>query len=90
MLEAWGQYAAQELVLVRTDNSTAASYANHGAGRAATLTALARKIKDREVALGCTIVALHISGKDNSVADALPRFSIEVRGLDPYSGRALR
>ena len=83
VLAAWGQYVAQKLVLVRMDNSAAASYANYGAGRASTLTTLARKIKGREVALGCTVVALHIAGKDNSVADALSRFSIRVRGLDP-------
>ena len=89
-LETWGQHVAQKLVLVRMDNSAAASYANYGAGRVSTLTALARKIKGREVVLGCTVVALHIAGSDNSVADALSRFSIRVRGLDPYPERALR
>ena len=35
-------------------------------------------------------MALHISGKDNSVAGALSRFSIRVRGLGPYPERELR
>ena len=85
-----GDHVAQKLVLVRMDNTTAASYANFGAGRVSGLTALARKIKDREVSLGRTVVALHIAGKDNSVADALSRLSIRARGLDPYPERALR
>ena len=89
-LETWYRHVAQKLVLARMDNSTAVSYANYGAGRIATLTALARRIKDQEVSLGCTIVALHIAGSDNTVADALSRFSIRVRGLDPFPERALR
>ena len=76
--------AAGKLVLARMDNGTAASYANYGAGRVAQPTVLARKMKEREVALGCTLAALHISGKDNLVADALSRFSIRARGLGPY------
>ena len=32
-LEIWGQYVAQKLILVRMDNSAAASYASYGAGR---------------------------------------------------------
>ena len=90
VLEAWGGHLAQKLVLVRMDNTTAVSYANYGAGRVSNLTLLARKIKEREVSLGRTIAALHIAGKDNSVADALSRFSIRARGLDPYPERALR
>ena len=82
-LETWCQQVAQKLVLVRMDNAAAASYANYGAGRVSTLTELARRIKDREVVLGRTVVALHIAGSDNSLADALSRFSIKVRGLDP-------
>ena len=89
-LETWCQQVAQKLVLVRMDNTTAVSYANYGAGRVSTLTQLARRIKDREVILGCTVAALHIAGSDNSLADALSRFSIKVRGLDPYPERALR
>ena len=89
-LGPWGQRVRGKLVLVRMDNTAAASYANYGAGRAPTLTSLARKIKGREVALGCTVVALHIAGRDNAVADALSRFSIRARGLDPYPDRDLR
>ena len=89
-LETWHRQVAQKLILVRMDNSTAVSYANYGAGRVGTLTALARRIKDQEAILGCTVVALHIAGSDNAVADALSRFSIRVRGLDPFPERALR
>ena len=78
------------MALVRMDNAAAASYANYGAGCVPALTLLARRIKGRAVALGCTIAALHIAGRGNAVADALPRFSIRVRGLDPYPERELR
>ena len=60
-LEAWRQHVAQKLVLVRMDNTTAVSYANYGAGRVSALTALARKIKDREVVLGRAVAARHIA-----------------------------
>ena len=72
------------------DNTTAVSYANYGAGRVSTLTQLARRIKGRGVVLGCTVAALHIAGSDNSLAGALSRFPIKVRGLDPYPERAPR
>ena len=90
VLEAWGQHVAGKLVLVRMDNAAAASYANYGAGRAPTLALLARKIKGREVVLGCTIAAFHIAGRGDAAADALPRFSIRVRGPDLYPEREIR
>ena len=40
--------------------------------------------------MGCTVVALHIAGKVNSGAGALPRFSIRARGLGPRPERELR
>ena len=81
---------AGKLVLARIDNSAAAAYANYGASRVSQLTVLAKKIKEREVAWGCAAAALHIAGRDNSAADALPRFPIRVRGLDPCPERGLR
>ena len=36
------------------------------------------------------MVDLHIAGKGNLVADALPRFSFRVRCLDSYPERELR
>ena len=42
------------------------------------------------MATGRTAAALHIPGKDNTVADALSRVSIRVRGLGPYPERELR
>ena len=43
------------------------------------------KLSDR-----CTPVVLHITGKDNSVAGALSRFTKKVSGGDPYQSRELR
>ena len=81
VLETRGTMLAGKLVLARMDNCIAAAYANYGAGRVSQLTALARKIEARDVALGCAAAALHVAGEDNSFADALSRFSIRVRGL---------
>ena len=90
VLETWGTTLAGKLVLPRMDNCTAVAYTNYGARRASTLAAIARVIKERDVALGHTVVALRIAGKDNAAADALSRVSVRVRGLDPFPGRGLR
>ena len=42
------------------------------------------------MSISCTLVASHIAGRRNSVADVLPRFTFQVRGLDPYPRRELR
>ena len=89
-LETWRPLLAGKLALDRMDNGAAASYANYGAGRVSQTTALAREIKEREVARGRTLVALRIAGKDNSAADASSRFSIRARGSGPYPDRELR
>ena len=89
-LEAWGDSLAGKLVLVRMDNSAAASYANFDAGRVPRLTQLARSIRYLEVPLRCTALALQIAGRHNSIADALSRFSIRACGLGPYPLRELR
>ena len=90
VLDTWCAMLAGKLVLARMDNSTAVAYANPGAGCASQLTVVARKIKEREVAMGCSVAALHIAGRGNSVADFLSRFSIRVRGMRPYPERELR
>ena len=72
VVETWSSLLTGELVFVRPDNGTAASRANYGAGRVPQLTLLARTIKEREVAIGRTIAASYLAGKEISVADALP------------------
>ena len=72
------------------DNSTAATYAKYGAGRIPHLAQLSRSIKELEVSLSCTLVALHITGRRNAVSGALSRFTIRARGRDPYPRRELR
>ena len=90
VLETRCTLPAGKLVLVRMDNCLAAAYTNYGAGRVSQLTAFARKTKGREVAAVCAAAALRIAGEGNSVADALSRFSIRVRGLGPYPEQELR
>ena len=90
MLESWGEQLGGKLALIRMDKGTAASYANYAAGMAPHLTQLARSRKELELSFCCAVVALHIAGEDNSVADALSRFAIRARGLGPYPERGLR
>ena len=77
-------------MLIRTGSSKAAPYVNYSVGRAPHPAQLARGIKELEASVICAVVALHLAGKDNSVADALPRFSIRARGSGPFAERELR
>ena len=88
--ESRGEFIAGKLALVRMGDDTAVACANYGSRKVPRLTHLARRMKALEVGLSCTVAALHIAGKDNAVADALPRFSFRVRGLGPYPERELR
>ena len=89
-LESWGDLPSGKLVLVRMDDSTAVAYANYGAGRVAHLALLARSFKELEAPRGCAVVARHIPGWRNAVADALSRFTVRARGLGPFPHRELR
>ena len=88
--ETWRELLAGELVLARMNNSAAVAYANYGAGRVLHLAMLAGEVKEREVAIGCTVVALHMSGGDTKVPAKLSRVSVQVRGLGPRPDRELR
>ena len=79
-----------KLALARIGNATAALYKNYGAGRSPRLTLLARGAKELEVSLRRTAVALHIAGKHDAVAEALPHFAIWAQGRDQYPDRELR
>ena len=75
-------------------NAPAAARANHGAGRSGQSTRVAHEIKESEIgkgntSLARTAAALHIAGRDNTVPDALSRFSIKAPGGDPYPDREL-
>ena len=54
------------------------------------LAILARGMKELEASSRCTVAAVHIAGKYNSVSDSLPRFSGRAQGQDLYLGRGLR
>ena len=89
-LNLWSESAKGKLVVVRMDKSTAVSYAKFGAGRSSALTVLTRGTKDLEIALSCTVVAIHIAEMCNTVADALSRFELGQGGRDPCPERQLR
>ena len=79
-----------KLVLVRSDNKTAVHYVNYGAGRIPSLTRLGMRLKDWELQSKATLVAVHIAGAANVVADGLSRFMWGRVRRDPWEGRELR
>ena len=89
-LAEWGSLVEERLILVRMDNTTAISYANYGSGRVPSLTALAREIKSCERMHRCHIIALHVPGAENNIADALSRYRIEMCRLDRFPERSIR
>ena len=78
VLEPWishPELLRGKLVISKTDNATAAGYANIGAGSSPQLAELARGLKLIEVDLGSFVLCSHISGVCNSTADALSRLT---------------
>ena len=72
-LKSWAPSLRKRVVLIKTDNSAAAAYANRGRGRSDDLTCLARNIKALELEFEFHLVTTHIGGALNVVADALSR-----------------
>ena len=89
-MEQRGLQMSGRLALAGIDNSTAASYAEYGAGRSLQLTMLAYGVEELGVSLRRAVAALRTAGGHNSVADAPPRFTIWVKGRDQHPGRELR
>ena len=86
----WEHVLSGKLVLVRSDNKTAIHYVNYGACRIPSLTRLGLRIKDWELQSKATLVAVHITGTANVVADGLSRFMWDRARRDPWKDRELR
>ena len=71
-----GPYWAGKRVLLESDNTTAAGYANRGYGRISQLSDIARRIKQLEARYGFELVVIHLPGALNVIADGLSRFTI--------------
>lgn len=89
-LEAWGDLVTGQAVLVRMDNTTAICYVNYGSGRVPELTALGRSIKTIEARRQCLLLGLHVAGAENTIADALSRYTMDMCRIDPHPDRKLR
>ena len=61
------------LILVHSDSATAVSYGNRGAGSSPPLAIIGRDIKLLEISISCYVVASHVAGSNNTVADSLSR-----------------
>eukprot|EP00392_Amoebophrya_sp_AT5.2_P003533 g3538.t1 len=66
-------FGGRKFLFFRTDNTTARHYVNAGTGRCPDLAELAGNIIQLCLLRGLTIMAAHIQGKANVVADALSR-----------------
>ena len=64
---------ARRRILVRIDNKTAVSYVNKRRGKIPQLASLAARLDHFEKKFGCAIVATHIRGKANVIADSASR-----------------
>jgi hypothetical protein len=71
----WAGQLAGKRVLVRVDNTCAVAYTNRKHGKAARLRDIAREIHALERKHKFEVVAVHIPGKDNVLADELSRLS---------------
>eukprot|EP00392_Amoebophrya_sp_AT5.2_P018781 g19405.t1 len=63
----------RKFLFFRTDNTTTRHYVNAGAGKYPDLSALAGNIIQLCLVRGLTIIAAHIAGRANVIADALSR-----------------
>lgn len=70
---AFADLYAGSVVEVETDNTTSMAYINHLGGPSRDLTDIVRPLFDWAMKTKTTIVARHIAGKKNVVADALSR-----------------
>lgn len=71
-------------VLGVSDNSSTVAYTNKGHGRSDSLMDLVREIRTTQIRIRCEVVAVHLPGKANGLADGLSR-----AGTDLYYQRAL-
>jgi hypothetical protein len=71
-----GPYWVGKRVLLETDNTTAAGYANRGYGRRQQLSDIGRRIKQLEARFGFELLVVHLPGALNVIADGLSRFRI--------------
>ncbi|CAD7923268.1 unnamed protein product [Amoebophrya sp. A25] len=88
-LTKYAHVARGKLLLYRTDNMTTRHYLNFGAGRNSLLSFYGRKIALQCAKLGCTLVAEHLRGKYNVVADMLSRLALNATNSDPLPHRFL-
>ena len=72
-LASWGPRLRKRAVVIKSDNTVAIAYANRGRGKSPILTALARNIKALEASFETHLIATHIRGDLNVIADALSR-----------------
>lgn len=72
-------------VLGVSDNTATVAYTNKGQGRSESLMSLVREIRNFQIRIGAEVVAVHLPGKRNELADTLSR-----AGTTLYYERAVK
>jgi hypothetical protein len=79
----------RKLIFIRTDNTCTRHYVNAGTGKYADLAAIASEIIRLCVELGVVLIAAHLAGKENVIADALSRLWLNATMTDPQPNKRL-
>eukprot|EP00392_Amoebophrya_sp_AT5.2_P003529 g3534.t1 len=83
VLESGETFGGRRFLFLRTDNTTTRHYVNAGTGKCPDLAKIAGEIIQVCAAKGFVLIASHIAGKANVVADALSRLWLNSTLADP-------
>ena len=79
----WIDIVRDKSALVRVANSTRAAYERFGVGRSSEVTAAARGTREAEATTPHTLLALHIAGECDAVAEASSQFALQASARGP-------
>ncbi|CAD7939283.1 unnamed protein product [Amoebophrya sp. A120] len=89
-LKKYGERFAGRIILLRTDNTSAMHYINFGTGRKQWLAEKAKAIKLMQNRLGIKMLAQHVRGKHNVIADAISRLQLSSTLYDQNPSKRLK
>lgn len=89
VLESDEKFGGRRFLFLRTDNTTTRHYVNAGSGKFPDLAKIAGDIISICLARGLVLIASHIAGKANVIADALSRLWLSSTITDPNPNKRL-
>ena len=88
-ISCWKEELRGKLILLKMDNQVAVSYVNYGAGRCKELTRVSERLTLLAIEESITVVAIWIAGEENTIADALSRYQMEMNWKQKPDERTL-